>query len=601
MPDLPPRRQHQGRRLRRRLQQPGQAFDQRGRSEVPSIVGKELVGEPSVDRVGRQQSLVAELLRLVAGHRREQGFAVRGQRLAAETLREVGGDVEHQTGVTGRLAQRRRVLHASERVHALHDRHVAALEMGGTGEDMGGRRDGRRLEHIEHRQGIQPAECLPEPVGPGYRTQRVGARHDQHLDRSGLDFVHQGGRRPLAEATEQIPAGRTGFVGWGRPARALGSEVPRVEPHPALAIERPGDRHQRPRHPLGDVAVSGHRGAGTGLHSHLPLSPDLGDQGEEIVLPDTSDRRSSGPFEGLDGTAKLVDAVRRRGQEVLVRTRRQNLTDDVTEDRPIGARPWHDVVVGHGGRLGLPHVETPQRAVARQSSKPLNGIGPGVHVTVGGRRVRTHQHRHPRVRLVDEREDVMEAAHLLGHPEAGHLIDRRRGVDLRRAEVRSQPPDRGDPCTVEVRACASEHGHRLGPVSIDRLGDDRGEVGEGVVPAGHGSAQARREKSAVVGLDLADRPALGAGVAPTHRVVAVGAHRLDHPVLDVDDEPAVGLTDPTEGTGRGHDRTLTSTAWPWRPTGWRPGSCPSRSRCRRRGRGTGHRHARWPGGCRARR
>jgi len=197
--------------------------------------------------------------------------------------------------------------------------------------------------------------------------------------------------------------------------------------------------------------------------------------------------------------------------------------------------------------LGLAHVDAPELTLRRQLPQPLHRVGPRTDMAVRDGRVGPDQDRAPDLLLIDQRQGAERAAEQLGHPEARHLVDGGGGVERARSDPTDQRAKGDEPGRIEVRGGAAIEADGIRPVVVDDPAKGRGEVVQHDVGGRVAAPQAVGQEAAGIGVELPQRPALRARVAPRDRMLAIGPDARHRAVSDVDDETAVGLADPAEG------------------------------------------------------
>ena len=187
---------------------------------------------------------------------------------------------------------------------------IGAFELSGAGQQVCGMRGGVGLDHIGHREHVEPRERGGHAWGVGQRARRIAADHDQGAQVPRFDLVDERGARVLSEEPGQVGAARRTWpvdrLGCARAQRATveAAQKARVEPQAARLLVTARDDLQRPHEPFGRVRSRCHRGARTGYRSHPSLSADRGDEILECV------RRESGVGDG----ACEIERVDRRAE-----------------------------------------------------------------------------------------------------------------------------------------------------------------------------------------------------------------------------------------------------------------------------------------------
>ena len=287
------------------------------------------------------------------------------------------------------------------------------------------------------------------------------------------------------------------------------------------------------------------------------------------VKPRTSSRSSPSPFRC---SLQLCRAL-----EALLDDRARNRG----EQQRVGARPDEVVLARLVGGAGAARVDHHDLAAAlADGANPPAHVGRGEQAAVRDERVGAEHQQVVAAVHVRHRDREDRAEHLPGGDLLRHLVDRRGGVDVLRAE-RPQPdrPVHERRQVVRVRV-AHVDGHGVPAVLVEDRREPALDLLERLLPAGLDqlavAAHQRGGQPVRVLVELLEPERLGADEAAAEDVVGVAAHRHHLPSLGLDLEPAGRLAERTGAVVRGHGEQRTGVSDP---------SARSRARARRRGSG----------------
>ncbi len=327
-----------------------------------------------------------------------------------------------------------------------------------------------------------------------------------------------------------------------------------MEPRTAGAVHRVGEDHQCPRQPLGDVGAAGHGHTGAGFDGDPPGAADRVAQADEDLRIDVGQPRRVVQVEGGDGFGEPVGVGDPARQDCRVGPVGEQLGHQVGEHRVVRSGPRCDVSCCQPCRFGVPRVDHPHLAAARDVADGAGRVGHRQGMTVRDHRVAADAQQELDACVVGPAAESHEAAHQVGHQWLGRAVDGQRAELRRGADRRVQCL--GHPVAGRVHADprAEEDRHRPRPVLADDRFQPSGQIVQDGVPGAVlqnlVGADLRVLEAVRAVVQFGQRPALRAGVAGRHRMVAVAAYP-DHPLaLDVDQDAAHRLADPAEASDR---------------------------------------------------
>ncbi len=415
---------------------------------------------------------------------------------------------------------------------------------------------------------LQRRERLAQSSSVGGRQGGVSRNRDQgaHLPRARrLDLVRERRHRELAEHLGQPPHAA---VPAARPERArrtaprlVGGVGEHGSPGP---VEVAGQHVEDVDEPRSERSECGGVGADASVDGGRRGSGEVACERERRLRRDAGEGRDPAGREACDRLLDALDARRQvseaaRGGQALGEQRSR----DPGEQRGVGAGPDRHVQVAPRGRPGAPRVDDHDAPAAPANRVEAAGpVGGGGEAAVRFHGVRAEEQQEARaVDVGDGNRQRMAEDEPAGHV-LRHLVDRRGGVDVLRAQRLRERADReGVGEVVRVRI-PDVDGDGVGAVCGDDLAEPPLHLRERLLPA-HllVPAVATRERSPEpvgVVVERAERGALGADEPVRERVVRVTPDARHAASGDLEPQPARRLAQRAcpERQPRRHGRTI---------------------------------------------